>query len=117
LFYLIAADITAFFHFIWIVFLIAGSFIGRRYKWVKRLHMAGIAFALFIQLVGWYCPLTHLETWLRRMHDPSNSYAGSFIINYLEKIIYISLPPYVLLLLTIVLIIMSALVYVYRSGK
>ena len=82
LFYLIAADIVVFLHLLRVIFLIIGAFIGRRYRWVKRVHIFGMSSALLIQVFGWYCPLTYLEAWLRRMHDSSRSYTGSFIIHY-----------------------------------
>jgi hypothetical protein len=46
-----------------------------------------------LNLGGWYCPLTHLETHLRRLAGPeSTPYAGSFWVHYLERIIYLDLP-------------------------
>lgn len=109
--YKISADIIVLLHFLWIMFLIFGVFIGRRYRWVKVFHIAGMGFAIIIQVLGWYCPLTHLEIRLRQMHDPSNSYSGSFIINYLQKIIYIELSGKIILAATIFLVLISALIY------
>jgi predicted branched-subunit amino acid permease len=112
--YGILADIVVFLHFLWIIFLIIGAFIGRRYKWVKRVHIVGLGFALTIQGFGWYCPLTYLEVWLRKKQDPSLGYSGSFIANYVEKIVYIDLPPNLILILTIILILMSAWLYLHK---
>ncbi|MBI4850019.1 MAG: DUF2784 domain-containing protein [Nitrospirae bacterium] len=109
--YRIAADITVILHLLWIIFLIFGAFIGRKYKWVKRFHIGGMIFALGIQFLGWYCPLTHLEIWLREMHDPSQSYSGSFIIHYVEEIVYLNMSPKVILALTIILAIVSVWLY------
>lgn len=117
-FYSTAADITVILHFLWIVFLVFGVFVGRRHRWVKRIHLGGIAFALVIQFTGLYCPFTYLEIWLRQLHDPSQSYTGSFIIHYVEKIVYVNIDPEVILILTIVLAIVSVwLYYPRRSGK
>jgi len=115
--YRIAADITVLLHFLWILFLIFGAFIGRKYRWVKRVHISAIIFALVIQFFGWYCPFTHLEIWLRRMHDPSQSYSGSFIIHYVEKIVYINLSPKIILALTFILAFISAWLYFPRKSK
>ena len=116
--YRIAADITVIFHFLWIVFLIFGVFIGRRHRWVKIIHLSGIAFSLVIQFSGLYCPFTYLEIWLRKLHNPSQSYSGSFIIHYVEKIVYVDIHPEVILILTIVLAIVSVwLYYPRKSGK
>jgi hypothetical protein len=117
MFYLLAADIVVLLHFLWIVFLIFGAFIGRKYKWVKIVHIVGVIFALFIQVFGWYCPLTHIETWLRRMHDPTQSYTGSYIVYYVERIVYIGLSPNVILIMTIFLTLVSAWIYLRKPGK
>lgn len=117
MFYKILADIVVLTHFLWIVFLTFGAFLGRKYKGVKIFHIAGIGFAILIQIFGWYCPLTHIEVWLREMHDPSQSYQGSFIINYVEKLVYIQLPGKTIFIATIFLILMSAWIYLHKSKK
>ena len=115
--YKITADFIVLLHFLWIIFLIFGAFIGRRYKWAKILHITAMGFAMLIQIVGWYCPLTYLETWLRRVHDPSQTYTGSFIINYVHEIVYIELPEKIILIATIFLVLMSTWIYLYKSKK
>ena len=117
MFYKIIADIIVLLHFLWILFLIFGAFIGRRYKWIKILHIAGIVFAIVIQIFGWYCPLTYLEIWLRQMHDPSHTYAGSFIINYVHKLVYIEISWKIILIATIFLALMSTFIYLYKPKK
>ncbi len=116
MFYRITADFVVFIHFIWIVFLICGAFIGRRYRTVKIFHIAGLGFAVLIQIFGWYCPLTYLEIWLRKGHDSSLTYRGSFIIHYVERLVYIDLSPGIILVLTLILISISAYVYL-KKGK
>jgi hypothetical protein len=32
---------------------------------VKYLHIAGLGYAIVMQIFGWFCPLTHLEAFLR----------------------------------------------------
>ena len=117
MFYLLGADIVVLLHFLWIIFLIFGALIGRKYKWIKIVHIAGVIFALFIQVFGWYCPLTHIETWLRRMHDPTQSYTGSFIVYYAEKIVYIGVSQNVILIITIILAMVSAWIYLRKPEK
>ena len=113
----ISADIVVLLHFLWIMFLIFGVFIGRRYKWVKVFHIAGMGFAVVIQIFGWYCPLTHIEVWLRKMHRPSQGYEGSFIINYIQKIVYLELSGKVILTATVFLVLISTLIYLRNSKK
>ncbi len=117
MFYRMAADLVVLVHFLWILFLICGAFIGRRYRLVKIFHMAGLGFAVIMQIYGWYCPLTHLEMWLRQKHDPSLTYSGSFIIHYIEKVIYIQLSPGIIFVLTLIMIVASGFVYFRRNEK
>src|SRR4030065_2725075 len=102
--YKIFADIVVFIHFLWILFLILGAFPGVRNKAIKIFHVSGLVFAFVIQIFGWYCPLTHLEVWLRAKHDPSLAYAGSFIIHYVEGLIYIEISARLIFSLSLLLI-------------
>ena len=115
--YRIGADIVVVLHFFWIVFLIFGALIGRRYGLVKALHIAGMGFALVIQIFGWYCPLTYLEVWLRRMHDPWGGYEGSFIVKYVRELVYVELSGKAILIATVFLVLISTWLYVYKPKK
>jgi len=117
MFYLVAADITVFIHLLWIVFLIFGALWGRKNSLIKKIHIGGMLFALIIQIAGWNCPLTHLEVWLRSMHDTSQSYAGSFIIHYMEKVVYINLPAETVFVMTSLLVFINGWVYLRIEAK
>ncbi|MFN3479478.1 MAG: DUF2784 domain-containing protein [Thermodesulfovibrionales bacterium] len=110
----ILADIVVLIHFLWIVFLIFGAFVGVRIRLVKLLHIGGLIFAIFLQITGWYCPFTYLEVWLRSMHDPSTAYPGSFITHYIERLVYIELPQNLIFALTIILCLFNVWVYLRR---
>lgn len=111
----ILADIVVLVHFLWIVFLIFGGIPGRRYRTVKYVHIGGLAFAAALQVFDWYCPLTHLEVRLREQYAPGQAYAGSYIIHYLEKIIYIELDRWIIAVLTLALCGIN--VWIYGRGK
>jgi hypothetical protein len=99
----ILADFVVLIHFLWILFLFLGALWGVKNKAVRIFHLAGLAFAFIIQVFGWYCPLTYLEVWLRSRHDPSLTYTGSFILHYVEQIVYIELSRFLVFVLTLVL--------------
>jgi len=115
--YKILADIVVIIHFLWIVFLIFGAFLGVKYKTVRVFHISGLIFALTIQIFDWYCPLTHIEVWLRSKHDPALAYAGSFIPHYIKKIVYIELPRYTIFILTVILCGFNAWMYLRKRHQ
>jgi hypothetical protein len=115
--YRIGADIVVALHFLWVVFLIFGSLIGRYSRPVKITHISGLYFAVILQIFGWYCPLTYLESWMRQQQDPFFSHGGSFLIHYLEGLIYIEAPSWIIFFLTVILVIMSMYIYSGQRQK
>ena len=110
----IFADFVVSVHFFWIFFLIFGAFLGVRNKTIKCIHLSGLLFAILIQIFGWYCPLTHLEFWLRSRHNPSLAYAASFIIHYVERLVYLEISEMGVLLVTIGLVIFNSWLYLRK---
>jgi hypothetical protein len=113
--YKILADLTVALHFAWILFLFLGAFWGVRNRRVKYFHLAGLGLACLIQVLDWYCPLTHLEIYLRARHDPSLAYAGSFIIYYLEQAVYLQVPHYAIVVTTLLLCGLNLFLYVKKD--
>jgi len=113
--YKIIADSVVVIHFLWIAFLIFGAFLGIKNAIARVIHITGLIFAVTIQLFDWYCPLTHLETWLRSKYEPTVSYTGSFIIHYIEKIVYIELSRSLIFILSILLCAINASFYLRRK--
>ncbi len=101
--YRVLADLVVVVHFLWIVFLIFGGLFGVRYRVMKICHAAGLLLAVVIQVSGWYCPLTDLEVWLKSRYAPGLAYRGSFIVHYVEKLVYIQIPHEVIVVLTVLL--------------
>ena len=114
MFHKIFADFVVLVHFLWILFLIFGALLGVRNKAIKYIHVSGLLFAILIQIFGWYCPLTHLEFWLRSRHNPSIAYAGSFIIHYMERLVYLEISQTGILLATIGLVIFNSWLYLQK---
>ena len=117
MFYTIFADIFVLLHFLWILFLIFGVFLGIKYKRARIIHISGIIFALIIQIFDWYCPLTYAELWFRAQQDSASSYSGSFIIHYVEKLVYIDMSRTLIFILSILLFICSMWFYLRKGRK
>ncbi len=111
LFYRVLTDITFIIHLGWIFFLIAGAYWGRKSLVIMAVHSLGLASSLAMQVFGWYCPLTHLEFWLRQQHDPGTAYPESFITHYAERLIYLNIPSWLIFACTILLVLVSGLIY------
>ena len=63
--YEIAADITALMHLTFLAFVVFGTWMGRRSRWWRALHLACMAYGVLIEVFYWYCPLTYVEQYLR----------------------------------------------------
>jgi hypothetical protein len=113
--YKIIADMVITIHFLWILFLLFGAAWGIKNRKAKIIHIAGLTFALTIQVFDWYCPLTYLETWLRSKYSPASSYSGPFIIHYIETIVYIELPRSLVLISSILLCVINAWLYLRKK--
>lgn len=119
MFYRILADIVIIIHLLWIFFLIAGAYWGRKRRAVMMFHGAGLVFAVLSQVFGWYCPLTHLEVWLAAKQNAARAYPGSFIAHYAEKLVYIDVQPTIIFLLTVVCVGVNAWLYwrVFKNAR
>jgi len=114
--FLAAADAVVVLHLLWIVFLILGALPGRRWVWVKWMHLASLAFSIALQIFGWICPLTYLEIWLRKLGG-AQPYEGTFIRHYVEQIVYAEIPRVVLLAGTLIVVVFSAWMYFTPKDK
>jgi hypothetical protein len=115
--YGLLADAVVLLHLGWIIFLFTGAVWGRKYKAVGIIHLGGLAFALISEIMDWICPLTHLEAWLRARHDPAMTYAGSFIVHYIEDLIYIDVSRTAVFICTILLVAFNLWMYTCKRKK
>ncbi len=87
--YRLLGDAVIILHFLWILFILFGLFVGIKYGRLIWVHLGGLVFTLILNIGGWFCPLTHLENHLYSLYNPQLTYAGSFIGQYLQKLIYL----------------------------
>jgi len=91
-------------HFAVVVFVVGGLalvFIGnvRHWRWVNSLlfrlaHLATVAVVVAQAWLGELCPLTVLESWLRRQAGEA-AYSTSFIEHWLQRVLYYEAPLWV----------------------
>ena len=91
MFYQFAADIVIVIHFLWIAFVILGFPVLlwlNSARW-RLIHLAAVIWMVLMQLTRSICPLTHLEAWLKSEGQGAEVYSGKFIIETLERLIYV----------------------------
>ena len=85
----VLADFVLVLHLGFIVFAIGGGFLVLRWPRAPWFHLPVLAWAATIEFMGWICPLTPLENWLRA-EGGGVVYERGFIEHYMVPIVY---PP------------------------
>ncbi|MCC6964493.1 MAG: DUF2784 domain-containing protein [candidate division Zixibacteria bacterium] len=110
------ADTVVVAHFLWVVFMIGGSVVqmiamksAKLREWcvIRAVHVAGILYVAILTIIGRPCPLTVWEAQLRRAYDGTQP--ESFLVRWLERLLYPDVDPLVVYIPTIVLAILSVL--------
>ena len=80
-----------------LVVIIAGNLLAWRWvnaMWFRLAHLGAIAIVVVQSWFGIICPLTTLEMWLRAKAR-AETYAGSFVEHWLQRILYYEAPAWV----------------------
>jgi hypothetical protein len=85
--YAVMADITVLIHALFVLFVVFGGVAALRWKRLLWFHLPAVIWGGAIELLGWVCPLTYLENFLRRLGGEAG-YRGTFIEQYLEPVLY-----------------------------
>ena len=83
------ARLVAASHLGYIVFLLVGGFMARRWPKLTKWHLGAIGVAGVVNITGSDCPLTVWEKWFLR-HAGQEPYETGFISHYLVEPVY---PP------------------------
>ena len=81
------ADLVVLVHFGFVLFVILGGMLVLRWKSVAWVHLPAATWGAIVEFMGWICPLTPLEIWLRVMAGQSG-YQTGFIDHYLLPVLY-----------------------------
>lgn len=82
-----AADLVLLTHFAFVLFVIFGGLLALRWRRLAWVHIPVALWGTIIEFVGFVCPLTPLENWLRHRGGEAG-YSGGFIDHYVIATIY-----------------------------
>lgn len=83
------ADVVMIVHFGFIVFVAVGAIMAWRWRKLIWAHLFSVAWGIGIVLVGFECPLTPVERYLRRRGGEEGYDEGwGFVDAYIEGVIY-----------------------------
>jgi Protein of Unknown function (DUF2784) len=85
--YRLLTDLVVLVHFAFLLFVVGGGFLARRYRWLTIPHLLAAAWGVYVEVRGLICPLTPLEN-LFAARAGDAGYHGGFIEHYLVPVIY-----------------------------
>jgi Protein of Unknown function (DUF2784) len=85
--YRLLADLVVVIHLAFIVFVAVGALLAWRWPLLVWAHVPVVVWAVAIVAIGFTCPLTPLEKFLRRRAG-AEAYDGGFIDHYLDGVVY-----------------------------
>ena len=82
-----AADLVLVIHLAFVLFVVLGGLLVLRWPRLAWVHVPVAIYGALIQFIGFTCPLTPLEVWLRRRGGEAG-YNGGFIEQYITATLY-----------------------------
>ncbi|MDN5942004.1 MAG: DUF2784 domain-containing protein [Nitrospira sp.] len=105
------ADLVLILHLAFVVFVLCGGLFVLKWRWIAWLHLPAAVWGAVVEFIGWICPLTPLENWLRAQAGEA-TYRSDFIAQYLLPLLYPdNLTRGIQLLLGTMVVILNAAVY------
>lgn len=83
----VAADAVVLVHAAFVVFALLGGLLVLRWPRLAWAHVPAAAWGVLIEFVGWICPLTPLENYLRDRAGLA-TYRGEFVEHYVLPMLY-----------------------------
>jgi hypothetical protein len=107
------ADLVLVVHFAFVLFVVFGGLLALRWPRLAWVHIPVALYGALIEFVGFICPLTPLEIWLRRLGGEAG-YEGGFIERYITAALYpTGLTREIQLALGLGVLVLNAMVYAF----
>jgi hypothetical protein len=100
-------------HALWLLWVIFGAFFTRGRRVLTAVHLASLVWGLAVEVGPWPCPLTALEQSLQERAGVT-PYSDSFIVHYLDRLVYPDISPQVLMIGGVVVCALNLTIYAWR---
>lgn len=105
------ADLVLVVHLTFVLFVVLGGLLALRWPRAAWVHVPVALYGAGIEFVGFVCPLTPLEVWLRRLGGEAG-YEGGFIEHYVTAALYpTGLTREIQLAIGVGVLVLNAVVY------
>jgi len=81
------ADVVLIAHFAFVAFVVLGGLAALKWSRVVWVHIPVALYGASVAVLGFICPLTPLEVWLRRRGGEAG-YVGGFVEHYVTATLY-----------------------------
>lgn len=100
-------------HLAWIVLVIFAALWTRGRPVWSALHILALLWGIAVEAGPWPCPLTLAETYFEAQAGAA-SYKGSFLLHYLDAIVYPNLPDWAITLVGVAVCAFNLVIYGLR---
>jgi Protein of Unknown function (DUF2784) len=110
---LAAAIFTLTVHLAWIILVIFGAFWTRGRRVWTTLHILALLWGIAVEAGPWRCPLALAEQYFETRAGIT-AYHGSFLLHYLDAIVYPNLPDWVITIAGVAVCAFNLGIYAWR---
>jgi hypothetical protein len=114
--YSLLASLVLALHLLFILWVVFGALLTRRRPLLRWFHIASLVWGVLVEILPWPCPLTPAENWLRG-HAGLSTYAGGFLLHYLDAAVYPDVPPGLLTAGAVVVCLFNLGIYLARFRR
>jgi Protein of Unknown function (DUF2784) len=100
-------------HALFILWVVFGAFLAWSRPVLRWLHIASLVWGILTDVLYWPCPLTFAENALEQRAG-FQAYQGSFLLHYLDKLIYPDISPGVLTIAALIVCALNLGFYAWR---
>lgn len=112
----LAASLILALHLAWLALVIFGAFWTRGRPLWSVIHILALIWGILVEVTPWPCPLTIAEQYFEARAGWA-AFQGSFLIHYLDAIVYPSLPGWVVTSAAVAVCALNLGIYGWRLKK